>query len=426
MDRRSFLAGCLSGIGLGLGAGLGTAMISRKAALAMTAAAASSPRLVFVFLRGGTDALSLFSPRGADWTRLQQARPSIAMTSPLAFSPDLYAHPQLAPLLASDVASNLSVVLHAGGVVDTRSHFDQQYRIETGTDAINGTTGFLARLAQAIAVAPAAIDRTAPASLLGAQPLVMSDPARVQNNYTAGALDPRYTRAQRLGMYRGTAAVVGASTIDDAAAKALADGNVLAGELAGVTLATLTAQHGYDPASTFGGRLALAAQLMTSSLDPRLFTVNGSQFWDTHNNQLTNDVTSGTTMGKSIRDLATNLAAFRRDLVARGLWANTTVVVMSEFGRTVGQNQAAGTDHGRGGVLLTMGGKIRGFADAGYLGRRAWTLPGTIDISTPLSVVHDYRTVLTEILEKQFAMTQAAARGVFLGQATAPYLGVVR
>ena len=77
-------------------------------------------------------------------------------------------------------------------------------------------------------------------------------------------------------------------------------------------------------------------------------------------------------------------------------------------------------------LLLAMGGKIRGFADAGYIGRRAWTLPATIDVSTPLEVAHDYRTVLTEILEKQFLMSAAAARGVFYDQATAPYLGVVR
>ncbi len=413
MDRRSFLLGTLAGVG---------AMALPRSEAATTA----SPRLVFVFLRGGADALSLFPPRGATATRLQAVRPSIAVSGPLAWSADLAAHPQLAPLLDSAVAANLAVVPHAGGVVDTRSHFDQQYRIETGTNAVSGTSGFLARLAQALAVNPAAIDRSPPSSLLGAKPLLMSDPARVQNTYTAGSLDPRYARAQRLGMYRGAASVVGSSAIDAAAAKALSDGNVLAGELAGATLASLTAQNGYDPASAFAGRLALAAKLMTSSLDLRLFAVDGEQFWDTHTAQLTNDSAAGTSLWKSVRDLGINLAAFRRDLIARGLWANTTVVVMSEFGRTIGENQAAGTDHGRGGLLLAMGGKIRGFADAGYIGRRAWTLPATIDVSTPLEVAHDYRTVLTEILEKQFLMSAAAARGVFYDQATAPYLGVVR
>lgn len=418
MNRRNFLSGCLWAAG--------AAALLPRAATASTIMALNSPRLVFVFLRGGTDSLSLFSPRGSAWTALQAVRPTIAMANPLDFSPDLYAHPQLAPLLASDVAANLSVVLHSGSVADTRSHFDQQYRIETGTEATNGTSGFLSRIAQALSLSPAAIDRTAPSSLLGSKPLVMSDPARVQNNYTAGNLDPRYTRDQRLGMYRGAASVVGSADIDAASAQALATGNVLAGELSGTTLATLTAQNGYDPASTFAGRLALAAKLMTSSLDLRLFAVDGEQFWDTHNNQLPNDLTAGNTMGKSIRDLGTNLAAFRRDLIARNLWANTTVVVMSEFGRTVGQNQAAGTDHGRGGAMLVMGGKIRGFADPGYLGRRVLTLPGTIEASTPLDVHHDYRTVLTEILQKQFAMTAAAARAVFFDQVTAPYLGVVR
>lgn len=412
--RRTFLAACLSGMGL--------AMLPRRARAAL-----NSPRLVFIFLRGGSDALSLFSPRGADWTRLQALRPDTAMTSPLAFSSELYAHPALAPLLTSDITSSLNVVLHSGGITDNRSHFDQQFRIETGSNAASTPDGFLARLSLALGVKPASIDRSAPPSLLGSRPIILSDPARVQNNATDGSIDPRWSRAQRLAMYRGTAAEVGSAAIDTAAASALAEGNVLAGELAGVTLASLTANHGYDPRSTFGGRLALAAQLMTSSLDPRLFTIDGEQFWDSHAAQLTNDAAANTSVYKSVRDLGTNLAAFKRDLVARNLWANTVVVVMSEFGRTIAQNSARGTDHGRAGAMLVMGGKVRSFADTAYLGPRRWTLPSTIEGSTPLAVTHDYRVVLTEILQRHLGQTRAAADAVFLNQAAgSAYLNVIR
>ncbi len=135
MQRRTFLTACLSGLGLAMLPG------------GRARAALGSPRVVFVFLRGGTDALSLISPRGTAWTRLQQLRPTTAMTSPIAFSSELYAHPAMAPLLTSDIKSSLGVVLHAGSVAETRSHFDQQYRIETGTTATSGTQGFLTRVA---------------------------------------------------------------------------------------------------------------------------------------------------------------------------------------------------------------------------------------------------------------------------------------
>jgi uncharacterized protein (DUF1501 family) len=413
MNRRSFLTASLSGLGL--------AMLPGRARAAL-----GSPRLVFVFLRGGTDALSLFSPRGTPWTRLQSLRGDVAMTGGIPYTTNLQAHPALTPLLEPSIVDDLGVVLHAGGMTNTRSHFDQMYRIETGINATRASKGFLTRTAQSLVVKTGAIDRSAPHSLLGATPIILHDPARAKANYHDGGLVPRWTRAQRLGMYRGTAAEVGSLSIDTAARQAIAQNDVLASELAGVTLSSLTANHGYDPASAFGGRLAVCAKLMTSSLDPRLLTVDGEQFWDSHANQLTNDATAYVSLQKSIKDLATNLAAFRRDLGNRGLWSNTIVVVMSEFGRTVAANSGRGTDHGRGGLMLLLGGRARPITDSLYAGAKSWTLPGTVDDSTPLGLAVDYRTVLTEILERHLGMTRTAAQAVFGGEATASYLNVLR
>jgi uncharacterized protein (DUF1501 family) len=397
MQRREFLSSVLAGLGVGL--------LPRAAR-----AAATSPRLVFVFLRGGTDALSLVSPAGAGFTTLQGYRPKIAMANPLPFTAQLQLHPAMAPLMASSIKNRLNLILHAGSVTDSRSHFDQQYRVETGDAVGNTATGFLARTMSAQAFMAAAVSRSIPASLGGSDPLVLSDPASVQAGYSIGSLKGGMTRAQRLGLYQVAAGESGSAV------------------LAGVTLASLTAANGYVATSPFGQRLALAAELCTSSLNPQIVTVNGEQFWDSHVAQLTNDSVQFLTLHNSIADLATNLAAFKNDLSARGLWNQTVVVVMSEFGRTVRENGNAGTDHGRGGVMVVMGGTVRPFTDPGYTGTRAWTLPSNPDGSAALSVLHDYRIVLAEIMERHLGMTAQKVGQMFLSQlnvGTTRYLNVL-
>ncbi len=417
LTRRTILTGALAGLGL-------AALPGRRARAAL-----ASPRLVFVFLRGGADALNLLPPAGNAGAVLASLRPTISVAGalPLGASTDVLVHPALAPLLAPDIVSNLGVVLHAGSMADTRSHFDQMYRIETGDSSGATPTGMLTRAASALGLRPIAAGRVAPNSLLGSDPVVLSDPARLQPGYSDTNLKPGWSRAQRLAMYQGTAAEVGDPRISAVAGKTLADGNALATQLAGETLATLTANHGYVASSVFGQRLAMAARLCTTTLDPRLITLDGDQFWDTHGAQLPNDATAWRGLYVSARDLGTNLAAFKRDLVARGQWASTVVVVMSEFGRTVRENGSAGTDHGRAGAMLLMGGPVRGFADPGYLGVRRWTLPASPDGSTALQVTHDYRVVLGEIFERHLGMPRATASSIFLGQAalSAP-LGVLR
>ncbi|MBL8954111.1 MAG: DUF1501 domain-containing protein [Myxococcaceae bacterium] len=387
-------------------------------------AASTAPRLIFVFLRGGADALSLAAPGGSAFSAFQALRPNIAMANPLAFA-GLNFHPAMQPLLAAGPAANLGLVLHAGGTADNRSHFDQQYRIESGDPSGATTTGVLGRAVTALGRRCACVTRAVPQSVRGvADPLLMSDPARVPPMYAAGSPRPGWTRAQRLSSYVGSPE----AAVSAAARSAELDGNLLAGELAGVTSASLTAQHGYVTSNTqFAQRLALAAELCDTSLDPAIVTVDGEQFWDSHASQFTNDPTKYKAVYKSIDDLAVNLAALRVDLQARGLWSHTVVAVMSEFGRTVRENQNQGTDHGRGGLMMLLGGPVRPFTDAGYLGARTWSLPASPTASSALSVVHDYRLVLAELLERHLGLPRAAVSSVFQGQVplTSGYLGTL-
>jgi uncharacterized protein (DUF1501 family) len=96
-----------------------------------------------------------------------------------------------------------------------------------------------------------------------------------------------------------------------------------------------------------------------------------------------------------MRRLANGLAAFRQDLGPR--MATTTVVVMTEFGRRVGENTAFGTDHGRGSAMFVLGGGIRGGqVIGGWPGLQPESLEGPGD----LPVWNNYRNILAPILAK--------------------------
>jgi len=133
--------------------------------------------------------------------------------------------------------------------------------------------------------------------------------------------------------------------------------------------------------------------------------------------------------GKKVDDLAKNLLAFKNDLQRRSLWDSTAIVLLSEFGRTIRENGSQGSDHGRGGAMLLLGGALRAHADPAYLGLRSLSLPATFDASSALDVVHDYRVVMAEILERHLGLPQTTALGLFQPAASvraSDYLNVVR
>jgi uncharacterized protein (DUF1501 family) len=122
---------------------------------------------------------------------------------------------------------------------------------------------------------------------------------------------------------------------------------------------------------------------------------------------------------------ATLIGQFARALAT--FWNDTahyhnrlTVVVMTEFGRRLRSNKSNGTDHGHGGVMMALGGNIRGGAIYGL-----W--PGLssaqLDNGVDLAVTTDYRAVLAEILTKRRG---AGSRipSIFPGLTPKPPLGL--
>ena len=114
--------------------------------------------------------------------------------------------------------------------------------------------------------------------------------------------------------------------------------------------------------------------------------------WDTHDGQAT-----GSTgfFANQVATLAQGMAALYQDLDgANGVAQRMTVVVMSEFGRRLRENDDSGTDHGHGNVMLVMGGKVNGGVHGAWPGLRNDQLYDGAD----LAITTDYRRVLSEIL----------------------------
>jgi uncharacterized protein (DUF1501 family) len=165
------------------------------------------------------------------------------------------------------------------------------------------------------------------------------------------------------------------------------------------------ANNGATLPTGFPGDAQRLARLMAR--DPRIqlsFLAVGG--WDTHINQ-----------GASQGQLARNLEQLGKGLVAlqQGLGAayqNTTIVVMSEFGRTVQENGNGGTDHGHGNVLWLLGGGIRG---GKVYGKWAGLEPAQRYQGRDLAITTDFRAVLGTVLTRRLALDNAKLRQVFPG-----------
>ncbi|MBS0316030.1 MAG: DUF1501 domain-containing protein, partial [Proteobacteria bacterium] len=153
----------------------------------------------------------------------------------------------------------------------------------------------------------------------------------------------------------------------------------------------------------FGAEARRIARLMADRYDIGFVDVGG---WDTHVNQ-------GAAQGylaNRLGELGQGLAAFAQEMGPA--WQRTTVVVVSEFGRTFRQNGNHGTDHGHGTVYWVLGGGVRGGRIAGEQQR---VERATLFQNRDLPVLNEYRAVLAGLFRRQFGLTGAQVGQVFAG-----------
>jgi uncharacterized protein (DUF1501 family) len=378
--------------------------------LARAAEAATRRRkvLVVVFQRGAVDGLSMVVPHGD--AAYYAARPTIAVARPgreagaLDLDGHFGLHPRLAPLHALYRNGSLAVVHACGSPDPTRSHFDAQDYMETGTPGVKRTQdGWLNRLVaqrhdaeHAGAMRAVALSSQLPRILQGAAPtLAMTSLERMHVAGGAGtgdAFEAQYAAAaDRVLRDTGRETFDAMRTLREVEASGPAT----------------TAGAAY-PRSPFGEALRQVARLIKADVGLEVaFAETGG--WDTHINQ------GGATgqLAARLGDVGQALGALVADLGTA--MQDVVVVTMSEFGRTVAENGTRGTDHGHGNAMLVLGGPVRG-------GRVYGRWPGLDEAARAdrrdLAITTDFRDVLGDVITAHLGVKDL--RPVFPGYAWTP------
>lgn len=418
MRRRHFLqVGALGSVAL---------LPVGRSAWAATGAVSPLPqrRLVVVFLRGAVDGLNVVVPYGEP--AYYRARPTIAVPAPgrergaLDLDGRFGLHPALSPLMPLWQSGELAFV-HASGSPDaTRSHFDAQDYMESGTPGRKVTAdGWLNRL---LGVLPADADTArAPTRAISVGPVlprIWSGPQAVANLASgAAATKPTVLDRPRVGsafdrLYAG----------DDKLAHAYREAQQARHEVmssldAGAMEREMQmANNGAPLPNGFPDDAARLGTLMRNDRRVQLaFMAVGG--WDTHANQ---GAGSGQ-LANRLAPLGQGLAALARQLGPA--WQDTTVVVMSEFGRTVHENGNGGTDHGHGNVMWLLGGRVAG---GHVLGRWPGLDGSALYEGRDLAVTTDFRQVLAEVLERHLGLPDERLAQVLPAFAPGASVGVVR
>jgi len=387
ISRRGFLRGCSAAIAALAGSRL-THLALASPAVLRQGEGANRHHLVVVFLRGGWDALNVLPVLGGpDRAYYEAARPTLKIDERVALPLDdtLGMHPALAPLYELYTDGKLAVVPACGLVHDTRSHFDAMEFIELGTPGRKTTgAGWLTRALQTDphlpngVLMPALSTNGQPTALLNAPAVAaMGSPA----DFTLW--DAGYAAEQRAVLRRMYA---GNHWLRRAGAAALDALDVVEQAGLGEYAPANGAQY---PDDYFSVNLKTIAQIAKSEVGLRVSTVDLGG-WDTHEYQ--GDGATGY-FADLLGQLARGLAAFYTDLGDRA--RDTTIVVMSEFGRRLAQNASQGTDHGHGSAMLVLGGRVNG-------GRVYGQWPGLSNDQlydrADLAITTDYRNVLSEVL----------------------------
>jgi uncharacterized protein (DUF1501 family) len=377
--------------------GIGTtpAWLSR----ALYAADAPSPRkkiLVAIFQRGAMDGLNVVVPFGEK--RYYSLRPNLAIPAPnrtedsaIDLNGFFGLHPALSPLKPIYDEGKLAIIHAVGSPDPTRSHFDAQDYMESGTPGRKATSdGWLNRaLPSEKEISPVravSLGTGLPRALRG-----HNEAVAIANLNDFQIKDTRGADSFE-AMYQGTIDQVlngaGRETFE------------------AVKLMQSIQKQPYTPSGDvrypngkLGQSLMQIARLIKANVGLEVaFTDLGG--WDTHVNEVAARPTQGQ-LANLLTEFGGALAAFYRDLGDR--MADVCVVSMSEFGRTARENGSRGTDHGHANVMFALGGDVRG-------GKIHGDWPGLeqeqLYEQRDLQLTTDFRDVLGELVTRHLGNPQ--------------------
>ncbi len=355
-------------------------------------------RLVVIFQRGAADGLNIVVPHAEPSYYAMRPTINIPKKSVLDLDGFFGLHPAMSPFQPLWKQKHLAIVHAAGSPDPTRSHFDAQDFMESGTPGVKVTDdGWLNRALHELPPDKYAAGKSAPdksafrAIALGPSlPRILSgkEPAVAVNNlndFSVGGKNPNAAPMSNTfeAMYDHSVDTVlhgtGQETFD--AVKTL--------KAADPAHYTPAANANY-PRGRFGDSLKQLAQLIKANLGVQVaFADIGG--WDHHVNE-------GSTQGQIanvLSDFSQSIAAFWTDLGDLG--EDTVVVTMSEFGRTARENGTRGTDHGHANVMFVLGGPVKG---GKVYGRWPGLDQSQLYEGRDLAVTTDFRLVLSEVVSQ--------------------------
>jgi uncharacterized protein (DUF1501 family) len=371
--------------------------------------------LVAIFQRGAADGLNIVIPFGdPDYAR---ARPRIAIAPPsregaeraLDLDGFFGLHPSLAPLQPLFARGELAWVHAVGSPDATRSHFDAQDFMEAGTPGVKSTAdGWLNRCLQH-APAPAQASVFRGVALTPLLPRSLQGPAAALALPSLDAFDLRGPAPPDKVVHRGFESLYREAVQDFLGGTGPATFDAVK-RLRGARAVARPPEHGaVYPRGRFGEALRQTAQLVKADvgLEIAFVEVGG---WDHH-------VAEGGARGQlatRLEEFGQALAAFWQDLGERR--ADVVVLSMTEFGRTVRENGSAGTDHGHAGVMLALGGAVRG---GKVYGRWPGLAPERLFEGRDLAQTTDFRDLFAEVAVRHLRLDWRAAP-LFPGYAVRP------
>ncbi|MDR3440702.1 DUF1501 domain-containing protein [Telmatospirillum sp.] len=392
--------------------------------LALAADSAAADTLVVVFLRGGCDGLSLLAPtndpdyvadRGPDLrVRDDGAKPGRPVRQNCAPTVDFRLHPEAAPL--GDIYDQRHLaLLHATGLMNgTRSHFVAQDLMDRGlSDSAGlhggGMDGWLTRLLRIHpSAAPAIATRPSLPASLGFHGASLAIPDLRSGLTLPGGPTVKPTLA---ALYRAASDPFGRAAAETLTEMDLVDLHLPRG--ADGKVADYRPENAAVYEETESGRaFRTVAQLLKMEIGLTVACVD-IDGWDHHDNL------AGRFSGLA-GQFSRALAAFWND--AARYHDRLTVVVMTEFGRRLRTNKSNGADHGHGGVMMVLGGKVNG---GEIYGRWPGLASADLDNGVDLAVTTDYRGVLAEVLTARFAAGHALGQ-IFPGFTPGRPMGLAR
>jgi len=412
LTRRVFLKnGAISMLGL-------SAMPSFLQRAIAASPTSGQKKMVVLFQRGAMDGLNVVVPFGE--RAYYQMRPTIAIPQPsrggneAAIDLDGFfgLHPSLQPLQPLFQQGQLAIVQAVGSPDPTRSHFDAQDFMESGTPGVKSTDdGWLNRTLQS-----APEEKSSPFRAVAFGPYL---PRTLQGRAAAVAIPdlkqfkmygpPQTTEGGFEAMY--------AQTVDQALHGVGQETFEAIDQLKKINPDTYQPENGAQyPKNRYGQSLQEIAELFKADVGLEVAFLD-SGGWDHHVNE-------GGVQGQLsnlLRELAQGIAAFNQDMGDR--MQDVVFVSMSEFGRTAHENGNRGTDHGHANCMFVLGGAVKG---GKVYTRWPGLTEGHLYEGRDLAVTTDYRAVLSEILVRHVGNKDL--RQVFPGFKQDPhtYLNLIR